>query len=169
MNNKQPIHISKHEFSFNKIKNNKEQQEDLTAVLILATKGPKQILFKIIVRSRIKDHDYISILVNYLKRNGILGFPLIISEFKKKKFLTEKAMLMGLNNFKKICNSQVYFSNNPAYFLVHLLLVRHIHLLLQKAIASFNKQNFHEAFDSNVELAVNGYRNKYLRKYRRLC
>lgn len=137
----------------------------MTTVLILATKGPKQIFFKITAQRIISDHDFIVILVNYLKRNEITGFPLIISEFKRRKFLQENPILKCFSNFRKLCSSQVYFSNNPIYFIVHLFLVEQFNRILQNDAATINKDNFHDVFESTVDSIINDYRIKYTRKY----
>lgn len=108
-------------------------------MLILATKGPKQILFKIVIRRIVPDHDILIILLEYLQLNEIKGFPLILSEFKSRKILPENAIIIGVKKIKRVCKSQVFFSNSPAYFLVHLLLVEQINMLLHKNIALINK------------------------------
>lgn len=140
INNNEPIHISKHEFSYNYIKSIKESsEEDMKSILILGTKGPKAMLFSIILEKSILDTHFINILAAYLYRNKIVNFPLIIGEFKKRKFLSEEAIIRGMRKLKKMCNSQVYFSTNPIYFLIHLLLVEQINMLIQKSSASINR------------------------------
>lgn len=88
------------------MKNIKESsEEDVKSILILGTKGPKVVLFSIILDKNVLDTHFINILAAYLQKNKIVGSPLIIGEFKKRKFLSEEAIVRGMRKFKKVCSS----------------------------------------------------------------